>query len=42
MKKGRVKRHPTRVENMNMEEKIALPGPLVVSLMQPMVLLAFE
>ena len=37
LKKGRVRKHPARVENMNMEEKVALPGPLVVSLMQPMV-----
>mgnify|MGYP001188658235 CR=1 FL=1 len=37
LKNGRVKKPPARVENMNMEEKIALPRPLVVSLIQPMV-----
>jgi hypothetical protein len=37
LKKGRVKKHPVKVENMNMEEKIALPGPLVISLVRPMV-----
>ena len=37
LKKGKVKKHPVKVENMSMEEKIALPGPLVASLLQPMV-----
>lgn len=36
MKKKGVKKHPVRVENMNMIEKVALPGPLVTSLMKAM------